>query len=43
MAKLWKAISLIVIAYIILGVTYFAGYEDYFNVKDFCKKICNAR
>lgn len=43
MAKVWKAISLIFIAYIILGVTYFAGYDDYFNVKEFCDKTAKAR
>lgn len=43
MAKVCKIISLIVIAYIILGVAYFAGYDDYFNVKEFCDKIAKAR
>jgi hypothetical protein len=43
MAKVWKAISLTFIVYFILGITYFAGYEDYFNAKDYFKKIYRAR
>jgi hypothetical protein len=43
MAKICKIFSLIFITYIILGVTYFAGYEDCFNVKDICDKIAKAR